>query len=38
MSEVGQRKRERESIPSRLCAASAEPRAGLELRNREVRT
>ena len=26
----GQREREREKIPSRLCTASAEPDAGLE--------
>ena len=35
---VGQREKERERIPSRLCAISAEPDAGLELTNREVIT
>ena len=30
------RKRKRERIPSRLCAASAEPNTGLEIRNCEI--
>ena len=34
----GQRERERERIPSRLCSVSAEPDAGLELTNREIMT
>ena len=29
----GQRERESEKIPSRLCTVSAEPNAGLELTN-----
>ena len=28
----------RERIPSRLCAVSAEPNAGLDLMNREITT
>ena len=33
-----ERERERERIPSRLCAASTEPDVGLELTNREPMT
>ena len=32
----GQRERERERIPGRLCTASAEPDMGLELKNDEI--
>ena len=32
------REREREKIPSRLCAVSAEPDEGLKLTNREIMT
>ena len=34
----GQRERERKRIPSRLCAVSAEPNAGLEPTNHEIMT
>ena len=34
----GQREREQERVPSRLCTDSAEPDAGLELMNHEVMT
>ena len=32
------RERERERIPSRFCAVSAEPDVGLDLTNREIIT
>ena len=32
----GERERERERIPSRLCAVSAESDVGLEFMNREI--
>ena len=35
---AGEREGERERIPSRLCAMSAEPQAGLDLVNREIMT
>ena len=35
---VGQREREGDRIPSRLCTVRTEPDAGLELTNREVMT
>ena len=34
----GQRERERERIPNRLCAVSTESNAGLDLTNREIMT
>ena len=34
----GQRKRERERIPSSLCTISAEPDVGLRLKNHEIMT
>ena len=34
--ERAQREGERESIPSKLCAVSAEPNAGLDLMNCEI--
>ena len=34
----GQRERERERIPSRLCTVSAESGVGLELTDREIMT
>ena len=36
--EEGQRERERDRIPSRLRAVSAEPETGLELKNHEIMT
>ena len=41
MSRVGperEREREREGSPSRLCTVRAEPNAGLEFTNREIKT
>ena len=34
----GQRERDRERIPSRLCAVSMEPDVGLELTNPKIMT
>ena len=34
----GQRERERERIPSRLCTVSTEPDTGLKLMNHEITT
>ena len=36
MQREGQRERESEKIPVRLCPTSVEPDTGLELRNREI--
>ena len=34
----GQRERERERIPSRLCTVCTEPNVGLDLMNHEIMT
>ena len=34
----GQRERKRERLPSRLCAVSVEPDAGLDLTSHEIMT
>ena len=38
VSREGQRERERDRIPSRLCAVSAEPDMGLDPTNHEIMT